>query len=37
MREKFYFFESFRDTIESIKDLELQAKYMKAIIDYGIT
>ena len=37
MREKFYFFDSFRDTINAIEDEVLQAKYMKAIIDYGIT
>ena len=37
MREKFYFFDSFRDTIKSINDPVLKTKYMEAIIDYGIT
>ena len=36
MREKFYFFGSFRDTAKAIQDPQLRLAYLEAVIDYWI-
>nr|DAT13890.1 MAG TPA: hypothetical protein [Caudoviricetes sp.]DAW46936.1 MAG TPA: hypothetical protein [Caudoviricetes sp.] len=34
MREKFYFFGSFRDTAKAIQDPQLRLAYLEAVMDY---
>lgn len=36
MREKFYFFGSFRDTAKAIQDPQLRLAYLEAVMDYWI-
>ncbi len=36
MKEKFYFFSSFYETVKEIEDKELRLKYLEAIIEYGL-
>lgn len=36
MRDKFYFFGSFRETAKAIEDPQLRLAYLEAVIDYGL-